>query len=675
MPASNWRWGRLLSLTVAYFLAGKLGLLFATVHASATAIWPPTGIALAALLTFGPSMWPAVAAGAFLVNVTTAGSVATSLGIALGNTAEALIGTWCVRRFAHGRGAFESPRDIFAFAGAVVPGAIVAATSGVTSLVVGGYASPVDAQAIWVTWALGDIAGALIVTPLLLLWTADRRSLRLWTRRGEALALLVTIGGVALAVFGGLAPARYHNYPLAFLVIPPLLWAAGRFGRREAASALLVVAAFAVFGATQGFGPFAALPPTHSLLVLQSFMATMAVMTLVVAALVRSGERETALLQSIIDRIPVMITVYEPNARVLRLNREFERLTGWSSSEARDVDLMEHCYPDPTYRAGARAYMESLSEGWRDFELTTRSGHVIQTSWSNVRLPDDSRIGIGLDVTERKRVEAERERVHAEAEAQSRAKDEFFAVLGHELRNPLGAITTALQVIELCGPGDERSQHARGIVARQVRVLVRLVDDLLDVTRLATGKVSLRCRPVELTAVVRRWIGAISATAPTHLIEYAPGEPVWARADETRLEQIFTNLLNNALKFTPADGRVVVDVEAEGGTAVLRVTDTGAGIPAELQPRIFDLFVQGRTDLARSDAGLGIGLTLAKRLVDLHGGRIEVTSDGPGRGSAFTVRLPIEAPGDHADHTEPVGGSTPARRRFVLVEDNADVRQ
>ena len=676
MPASTpTRWIWLVTLTAAYVAAGKIGLLFASVHASATPVWPPTGIALAALLILGARVWPVVAVGAFLVNVTNAGSVATSLGIAMGNTLEAVLGVWLVERLAQGRGAFERPRYIFAFAGAVVPGAVVAATIGVASLVVAGFAPRADAPEIWITWALGDITGALIVTPLLILWTADRRSLRLRTHPVEALLLLTALAGSALVVFAGLAPSGFHNYPLAFVCIPPLLWAAGRFGRREAATAVVVLMAIAVRGTTQGFGPFADLPPTHSLLVLESFVATMALMTLVVAALVRSRERETALLQTIIDRIPVMITVYEPDARVLQLNREFERLTGWSAEAARTVDLMEHCYPDPAYRASVREYMDSLQEGWRDIEMTTRAGSVIQTSWSNIRLSDDTRIGIGLDVTGRKQAEAARERIHAEAEAQSRAKDEFFAMLGHELRNPLGAITTALHVIELCGPADERSAQARVIIARQVGQLVRLVDDLLDVTRLATGKITLSLRPVQLTAAVRRAVGAMAATAPGHRIEYQPAAPVWIQADETRLDQILANLIGNAVKFTPANGRVVVEVSARAGEAVLRVQDTGAGIPPELLPRIFDLFVQGQTGLHRSDAGLGIGLTLVKRLVDLHGGHIEAASDGPGRGSTFTIGFPLidrpEVPGTRAR----VAAPAQARRRIVVVEDNADARQ
>jgi len=668
------RWARLAALMAAYVLAGKLGLLFASVHASATGVWPPTGIALAALLVLGVRMWPAVAAGAFLVNVTTAGSVATSLGIALGNTLEAVVGCWLVDRLANGRGAFERPRGIFAFAAAVVPGAALAATIGVTSLVLGGFAPRADVAAIWITWALGDITGALIVAPLLILWTAEYRSLALRRQPIEALALVVAVVGTALVTFGGLAPAGWGNYPMAFLAIPPLLWAAVRFGRREAAAAVVVLMAIAVGGATRGHGPFAPLPPTHALLILQSFVATMALMTLVVAALVRSRERESDLLQAIIDRIPVMITMYDANTRVLRLNREFERLTGWSTEAARGVDLMARCYPDPAYRAEVREYMEAVREGWRDVAMTTREGRMVQTSWSNIRLPDDTRIGIGLDVTERRRAEDERERARAQAEEANRIKDEFFAMLGHELRNPLGAITTALHVIDTGGPGDERSAQAREIITRQVRHLVRLVDDLLDVTRLATGKITLGRRPVDLAALTRRVVGSLAATTPRLRLEARAGGPAWIEADETRLEQILANLLGNAVKFTPAGGRVTVAIETPDHEAVLRVEDTGAGIPGDLLPRIFDLFVQGQTGLHRPAPGLGIGLTLVKRLVDLHDGRVEAASQGPGRGSVFTVRFPLRpAPGEAGDPA-PRRAGPPVRRRVLIVEDHDDAR-
>jgi PAS domain S-box-containing protein len=673
------QWLRLAALAVVYIAAGKLGLLFASVHASATAVWPPTGIALAALLLLGRGAWPAVAVGAFVVNVTTAGSVATSLGIALGNTLEGLLGAWLVERMAGGLRAFDRPRDVFALAAAVVPGAIVSASVGVASLTIAGYARTVDLDTIWLTWALGDVAGALLVAPPIVLWaTTDGERARGEgdTRRAhliELAALLTVVVALAAVIWGGLAPAELRRYPLAFVAIPPLLWAAFRFGRREAATVLLLLAAIAVYGTLRGFGPFSPLPPRHALVVLQGFMATMALMTLVVASLAWSREREISLLQTIIDRIPVMITMYEPDSRVLRLNREFERITGWSMEEARTVDLMERCYPDPVYRERVRAYMESLADGWRDLVMTTRGGEQIETAWSNVRLPDDTRVGIGLDARERKRAEAERERAHAQAEASSRAKDEFFAMLGHELRNPLGAITTALHVIDVCGPLDERSGEARAIIRRQVGQLVRLVDDLLDVTRLATGKVSLSLRRIDLAAVARRAVEGVSA--PGRTVTCRAGAPLWIDADETRIEQILGNLLGNALKFTLAGGRITVTVEVDGPEAVLRVEDDGAGVPPDLLPRIFDLFVQGQTTLHRREAGLGIGLTLVRRLVDLHRGRIEAASEGPGRGSAFTVRLPAARPPGDAAAPAPATPRATVRRRVLIIEDNDDARQ
>jgi PAS domain S-box-containing protein len=667
------RWSVLAALTAVYVLAGKLGLHFAFVHASATAVWPPTGIALAAFLLFGPRVWPAVALGAFLVNVTTAGSIATSLGVAAGNTLEGLLGGWLVNRFARGRYAFERAQDIFAFVVAVVPGALVSATMGVASLVLGGYARWADFGPIWGTWALGDVTGALIVAPPLLLWRDPRSSLLL-RRPLEAVGLLLSLVVAGYAVFGSLSPLG-PRHPLAILSLPPLVWAAFRFGRRAAATAILLLSGIALYGTVEGFGPFAVGAPAESLLMLQTFLATMAVMTLSMAALVWVRDRERTLLQTIIDRIPVMISVYEPTTKVLRLNREFKRLTGWTTAEARQVDLMAQCYPDPAYRARMHAYMDACPPGWQDVDMTTKDGRIIATSWTNVRLADDVRVGIGLDVRERKRVEGERERAQAEAEAASRTKDEFFAMLGHELRNPLGVITTALHVIEVTGPLDERGAKARQIIARQVVILVRLVDDLLDVTRLATGKIALSQSPVNLGAAAQRAVTAVAAGAPgRHIACHALGD-LWIQADEPRLEQILLNLLHNAVKFTPPDGRVIVAVMGEGPDAVLRVEDTGAGIPADLLPRIFDLFVQGQTGLHRTGAGLGIGLTLVKRLVDLHKGRIDVTSAGPGRGSAFTVRFPRIEPAAHPPATKPAPAPSTVRRRILIVEDNDDARQ
>jgi len=676
MPQSGpTRWAWLTALTLIYVLAGKLGLTFTAVHASASPIWPPTGIAIASLLLFGPWVWPAITIGAFVVNMTTAGSVATSLAIAGGNTLEVVMIARFVEEFAAGRYAFARPRTAFIFSAAVLPGAVVSASVGVASLALGGYASTSDLTIVWTTWVFGNVTGSLIITPALLLWANDRRIRPLLERPLElgvtGLALIV----LGEAVFGGYSPAALRHYPLAFVSIPPLLWIALRFERRAAALAVLLLSSIALHGTVHGHGPFSDLPPTHSLLVAQAFAATMALTTFVVAALAWSRERESALLQTIIDRIPIMITMSHPSTRIMRLNHEFERLTGWSSEEARHVDLMTRCYPDPAYRAEVAAFMDGDGGGWRDLTMITKSGAPIETSWSTVRLGDATRIGIGLDARERKNAEAERARAHAETEAANRAKDEFFAMLGHELRNPLGAITGALHVIDLCGPGDERSIQARAIVTRQVHHLVRLVDDLLDVTRLTTGKITLSLRPVDLAAVTRRAVSSLAATVPGRRVECRASQPAWIAADETRLEQILTNLLGNAMKFSPASGVVSVTVSDEDGRAVLRVADTGAGIHHDLLPRIFDLFVQGHTGLHRRESGLGIGLTLTRRLVDLHNGHIEAESDGPGRGSIFTVTFPaIDRPAELPAAPALVGPRS-ARRRVLIVEDHDDARQ
>ena len=283
----------LLLLLVAYVVAGKLGLELAFLHASATPVWPPTGIALAAVLLLGYRVWPVVFVGAFLVNITTAGSVFTSLGIASGNTLEALVGGYLVRRFAGGRAAFMRAADVFRFvllAGVVATA--VSATVGVLTLVLGGLAGFAAAGPIWLTWWVGDAVGAIVVTPAVLLWSLDPR-IR-WTRaeRVEAGVFVVAMLAVTEAVFGGLLSSIVRPYPLEFLCIPLFLWAAFRFGPRESATAVLILAGLAIHGTLLGFGPFAAESPNAALLILQAFIGVVAVATLALSAVV-AAQRES----------------------------------------------------------------------------------------------------------------------------------------------------------------------------------------------------------------------------------------------------------------------------------------------------------------------------------------------------------------------------------------------
>jgi CheY-like chemotaxis protein/two-component sensor histidine kinase len=263
----------------------------------------------------------------------------------------------------------------------------------------------------------------------------------------------------------------------------------------------------------------------------------------------------------------------------------------------------------------------------------------------------------------------------AEAEAASQAKDQFLAMLSHELRNPLAAISSAVSVLgQSVTP--EHDRRARDVIAHQTDHLSRLVSDLLDVTRGALGKIELVRAPIDAAAAVRRCVATLESSQKLgqHVVT-VDAATVWVEADGARFEQIVMNLLSNSLKFTPRGGAIKVTVGREGHEAVLRVTDDGAGIPAELLPSVFDLFVQGDQDLGRHTGGLGVGLSLVRRLVELHGGRVEATSPGEGRGSVFTVRLPALADAPHAFRQAVEAPAETPSRRILIVEDNPDNRE
>ena len=560
---------RTLAVFVVYVFAGKLGLAFASLHASATPVWPPAAIALAAVLLLGTRVWPAVFAGAFVVNVTTAGSALTSLGIACGNTLEALVGAYLVRRFAGGAAAFERAQDIFKLAAlAAIGSTAISATVGVASLELTGYARWIDAGGIWFTWWLGDASGILLLTPLIVLWGRPAWEPRWGDRPFEVVALLTIVVALAILVFGGVLPKPWRQLPTAFVCIPPLLWASYRFGPRTSSTALVALFAIAVAGTQIGFGPFSAYPPSIALPLVQAFLAMMALTTLPFAAVV---------------------------------------------AERRRAD-------------------------------------------------------------ERNRILAETESAaRAEAEAANRSKDEFLAMLSHELRNPLGAIASAIQVLDRVGDAAVAAR-ARVIIARQSQHLSRLVEDLLDVSRAMTGKISVRSEVVDLAVIAERAVAELTARHAARAGDIAlVARPVCVVGDAVRLEQVINNLVENALKYTPAGGGVTVRVEDDAGTATLVVEDTGAGIAPELLPHVFELFVQGERSLDRTEGGLGIGLTLVHRIVDLHGGTVTAWSAGLGRGSRFTVRLPATAA------SNPTAGRLPAgdggKRRVLVIEDNEDARE
>lgn len=266
------------------------------------------------------------------------------------------------------------------------------------------------------------------------------------------------------------------------------------------------------------------------------------------------------------------------------------------------------------------------------------------------------------------------EREKAALRASDRAKDEFLAMLSHELRNPLAALTAAAHVVKLAQPGSESAIKARGVIERQTKHMARLVGDLLDISRVAMGKAAIERERFNLAKAVADVIGVWRASGrlERHFVSLG-AKAVWVDADRARIEQVFSNLLDNALKFTPAGKRINVSVGPEDDTAVLRVSDEGEGLAPDATERVFDLFVQGERGLDRAAGGLGLGLALVKRLTELHGGKVTAASPGPGHGATFTVTLPsVLASVEQAE--PPDFAPRVAGRQVLIVEDNDDTR-
>jgi PAS domain S-box-containing protein len=378
------------------------------------------------------------------------------------------------------------------------------------------------------------------------------------------------------------------------------------------------------------------------------------------------------LVESVLD---YGIFMLDPDGKVASWNRGAERIKGWRADEIigrhfstfYTQDAIDHGWPQHELSV-ARREGRFEDEGWRVRKDGSRF-------WANVvisAVKDDSGTLRGFakvtrDLTERKRIE--------ELEVAERRINEFLAMLGHELRNPLAPIRNAVAILRAGGRDAGTEERAASVIERQVDHLTRLVDDLLDMSRITSGKIALQKETIDLPAAV---LAAVEAARPAferkrQVFELRhDGSALPVIGDETRITQIVLNLLNNASKFTPPGGHVSLSLEKVDEKAAIRVKDDGMGIAPDLLPRMFDLFVQGERGLDRSEGGLGLGLALVRRLVHLHGGTVSASSPGRGRGSEFEVRLPLDtASGVRARDTAPVATSS-ARYRVLVVDDNED---
>jgi PAS domain S-box-containing protein len=382
------------------------------------------------------------------------------------------------------------------------------------------------------------------------------------------------------------------------------------------------------------------------------------------------------LLQVTLSSIGDAVIATDARGRVTFMNPRAEAYTGWTQAEAagRPLDEVFVIHNEATHAEVESPVRKVLRKGAvvglaNHTVLRARDGSVrpIDDSGAPIRDAKGNMLGVVLvfrDVTER------RAREHERALA-DRRKDEFIAMLAHELRNPLAVLDSGIEVLRLRPPTPEVTEA----MGRQARQLARLVDDLLDVSRMTSGKIVIHRSPLRLDAVVGHAVESVRPVLEARQVQLsveAPAKVMMVEADLARLSQVFGNLLANAAKFSERAGRIALVTSEEGGQAVVRVRDTGIGIAPQMLPAVFELFTQAEHSLARSHGGLGVGLTVAKQITELHGGTIEAHSEGLGKGSEFVVRLPLASRGAPERTADPAPARRSEKRRILVVDDNAD---
>jgi PAS domain S-box-containing protein len=665
--------------------------------------FPPYAILAAAMLRARPRSWwifmIAACAGGYFPHRHAGATVGFVLASEVLNDGRALLAVLGLRAFDR-RARMDTVPQMAAYLALVVFLAPAVAALGSGYLLVFWRGGP---ETFWIAWQqrwLSNAITGLTLLPILSLdlgvFTSGRRLSR---RRIAEAALLV----VALCIAAGLVFARSYDRSHThqahlYWALPVLLWAV-RFGPRGTSTALLGVAALSIWGAVEGRGPFAAHASAQNLLELQVFLLAVSVPLLLLAASVKQQRLISAALidsrrqyRSIVEDQTEMICRFLPDGTYTFVNRAYADTFGVVPGQTGGCNLWTlvppgiHRSPEelkvitPDAPVATREVNMGAPGGaprwlqWRDRGFFDERGAVVEYQ------------SVGRDVTDRKIAEDERREIAARRSAEAalrqadRRKDEFLAVLGHELRNPLAPIGIALEILRQAPPGGPDALWARESIGRQLGHMTRLLDDLLDLARVTHDKIQLQLESVEVGRVIAN---AVEATRPLvdslgHLLEVQlPDWPLFVRGDAVRLTQVVANLLNNAAKYTERGGRIEVRVEREEDKVRLSVRDNGIGLDADALGRIFDLFAQIPAGRERAQGGLGIGLALVKRLVELHGGTVEACSDGPRRGSEIIVRVPAaddELPARGAPRTAADQARRPSLR-ILAVDDNVDLAE
>jgi len=667
--------------------------------------YPPYAVLTAALLLSPPRRWwiylLAGSVGSFLPHRLSGYPAAFVLLTWIPDCARALLAACGVRRFGDPR-RLDTLRGmtvflLFAVVLAPLAGALLGA--GVVTLHRGG-----GYWLAWRHWLMSNVLTGLTLLPIILLALpriAARPAARKLVRWREALALLVglvVLGAAVLLEPNTIGASLYAPLPL-------MLWAAVRFGPGGTSVAVLVVAVLAIAGVIGHRGPFVTSSPEEGLLHLKLFLFAISVPLLLLSALLQEQRRTADELRAsqeqyrtIVEEQTELICRFRPDGTLTFVNGAFSRAMGRAAPE-----LLEKFFWTFVRHDALNALLAKLSP---DDPLLTWEHRLVESGggsrWEQWRIramfDDRGRVAhyqaVGRDITERKRAEEEHamlesQRAHTDALREAdRRKDEFLAMLAHELRNPLAPIAMAVEILRQVPSNDEQIGSARDIIGRQTAQLTRLVDDLLDVARITSGSIQLRKETVDLAQIIASTLEISRPVIAARQLEVQtdlPAMPLNVKGDPVRLAQLLSNLVNNAAKYSRTGGRIGITVRRLETDIELRFSDAGVGIPRDMLERIFEPFTQVQRPRDAALGGLGLGLALVKKLVQMHGGSVRAESAGDGRGSEFIVRLPAVPSAERSEPTlmrQVAAAAGGARRadeasalRVLVVDDVVDAAE
>jgi signal transduction histidine kinase/CheY-like chemotaxis protein len=547
-------------LFIVYFITAKIGLELYALHNFAAFIWPPSGIALAALILFGYNLWPAVLCAAFLINYTHGAPLSSSIAIAFGNSLEAVVGTYLLRKNIELYRCFERLIDTVGFimlAGLI--STLISAIIGTVSLLAGGIITLSGFTETILTWWMGDALGILIFTPFLMTWL---RPTRPWNADKlpltEIVAFFVVLIGMNFLLFWN-PMTRIGSAPLVYLISLPLLWGGLRLGTRGMTISILITSLIAVVSTISGHGLFLDKPLADRILFLQIFIGTLTITFLVFLSIVKERKHAVKKLQD---------------------------------------------------------YISTLE-------------NAVQ-----------------------------------EISSADQAKNDFLATLAHELRNPLSPLLSSIELIKIKSfnfsdnkkpnsittehgisiENESESENLINIMSTSVKNMARLLDDLLDISRISRKKIILQKEIIDIREVIKQSIDTAKPfiNSRRHELRVSiPSRPIWTYVDPLRIEQMIVNLLNNSAKYTDPGGKIALLCKKIGNEIVISITDNGIGIEQNMLSQIFEPFKQVDKESKRFHGGLGIGLALTKKLAELHNGKVTAESEGKSRGSTFTITLPV----------------------------------